>query len=180
MKRASCAAALVCAAMVVSSPASAEPQFSAGLTTGPAFRHLRLGPVKPAYHLGARADVLFFRNAQRDMGLGPYVELGTSGFDSFETGGGVNWLIPAGGTSFILSGGGAVRAASTVDPVLTWGLFWGSRSYNFHSMYGFGVGLFAQGRYALGDSKAFDLVTGVQIDFAVLALPVLLLINAAR
>jgi len=175
------AAAIAFAVAVLSSPpASAEPQFSAGLTLGPAFRHLRVGPVKPAFHLGGRADVLFFRSSQRDMGLGPYVELGTSGFDAFETGGGVSWLIPAGGTSFIASGGGAVRAASTVDPVLTWSLFWGSRSYNFHSVYGFGVGLFAQGRYALGDSKAFDLVTGVQVDFAILALPFLLLVNAAR
>ncbi len=162
------------------SPAAADPQFSAGLTLGPAFRHLRVGPVKPAFHLGARADVIFLRNSQRDMGLGPYVELGTSGFDAFETGGGVSWLIPAGGTSFIASGGGAVRAASGVDPVLTWGLFWGSRSYNFHSAYGFGLGLFAQGRYALGDSRAFDLVTGVQVDFAILALPFLLIVNAAR
>ena len=66
------------------------------------------------------------------------------------------------------------------QPGVTWGLFWGSRSYNFHSLYGFGLGLFAQGRYSLGDSKAFDLVTGVQVDFAVVALPFLLLLNGVR
>ena len=115
------------------------------------------------------------------MGLGPYVDLGTSGFDSFESGGGLSWLIPAGSTSFVASGGGQARVAGgTVEPGLTWGLFWGSRSFNYHSAYGYGVGLFAQGRYGLGDSKSFDLVTGVQIDFALVALPFLLLVNAAR
>lgn len=161
--------------------AKADPQFSAAATVGPAFRHLRTGPVKPAFHLGARFDVLFLRQAQRDMGIGPYVDLGTSGFDSFEGGGGLEWLIPAGPTSFILSGGGEARlAGGTVEPGATWGLFWGSRSFNYHSMYGYGVGLFAQGRYGLGDSKSFDLVTGVQVDAVVLALPFLLLVNRLR
>lgn len=161
--------------------AKADPQFSAAATVGPAFRHLRTGPVKPAFHLGARFDVLFFRQAQRDMGIGPYVDLGTSGFDSFEGGGGLEWLIPAGPTSFILSGGAEGRlAGGTVEPGATWGLFWGSRSFNYHSAYGYGVGLFAQGRYGLGDSRAFDLVTGVQVDAVVLALPFLLLVNRLR
>jgi hypothetical protein len=181
MRRVLVAVAVAAALVGAPSEASADPQFSAGLTVGPAFRHLRVGPVKPAFHLGARFDVLFLRSAQRDMGLGPYVDLGTSGFDSFESGGGLSWLIPAGSTSFVASGGGQARVAGgTVEPGVTWGLFWGSRSFNYHSAYGFGVGLFAQGRYGLGDSRSFDLVTGVQIDFAVVALPFLLLVNAAR
>lgn len=181
MRRVLAAGAVGVALLGLPGSASADPQFSAGLTVGPAFRHLRVGPVKPAFHLGARFDVLFLRSAQRDMGLGPYLDLGTSGFDSFESGGGLSWLIPAGSTSFVASGGGQARVAGgTVEPGLTWGLFWGSRSFNYHSVYGYGVGLFAQGRYGLGESKSFDLVTGVQIDFAVVALPFLLLVNAAR
>ncbi len=174
--------ALAAALLVLApSPASADPQFSAGLTVGPAFRRLRLGPVTPAFHLGARFDVLFLRQSQRDMGLGPYVDLGTSGFDSFETGGGLSWLIPAGGTSFVASAGGQARiAGGTAQPGVTWGVFWGSRSFNFHSSYGFGVGLFAQGRYGLGDSKSFDVITGVQIDVLIFALPFLLAFNGAR
>lgn len=161
--------------------ARAEPQLSAALTIGPAFRNLRGGPVKPALHLGGRFDALFFRSAQRDMGLGPYVDVGTSGFDSLETGGGLEWLIPAGGSSFIVSGGAEARvAAGTVQPGVTWGLFWGSRSYNFHSIYGYGVGMFAQGRYGLGDLRPFDVVAGLQVDAVILALPFLLLVNAAR
>ena len=42
------------------------------------------------------------------------------------------------------------------------------------------MGLFAQGRYGLGDSKSFDVVTGVQIDRLILALPVLVAVNGAR
>lgn len=181
MIRGALALAVTVVSLAFPRPALADPQFSAGLTLGPAFRHLRVGPVKPALHLGGRFDVIFLRESQRDMGLGPYIDVGTSGFDSFEAGGGLSWLIPAGGTSFIASGGTEARVAGgTTEPGLTWGLFWGSRSYNFSSIYGFGVGLFAQGRYGLGDSKAFDLVTGVQVDFAILALPVLLLVNRAR
>ena len=128
-------AGVVVSVMSASVPARAEPQFSAGLTLGPAFRHLRTGPVKPALHLGGRFDVLFLRTSQRDMGLGPYVDVGTSGFDSFEGGGGLEWLIPAGGTSFILSGGAEARVAGgRTEPGATWGLFWGSRSYNYHTL----------------------------------------------
>ncbi|HQY64763.1 MAG TPA: hypothetical protein PK141_25390 [Polyangiaceae bacterium] len=183
MRRARRLAAALAALAVLGTgrTALAEPQLSAALTTGPAFRNLRVGPVKPAFHLGARFDAIFLRSAQRDMGVGPYVDVGTSGFDSLEAGGGLEWLVPAGSTSFILSGGAEARVAGgTVQPGATWGLFWGSRSYNYHSIYGFGAGLFAQGRYGLGDFRTFDLVTGVQVDAVVLALPFLLLVNAVR
>ncbi len=167
--------------LAAASPASADPQISAALTLGPAFRGLRTPPVRPAFHLGGRADILFLRASHRGMGLGPYVELGTSGFDAFEAGGGVEWLVPAWSTAFIFSGGTGVRASgSGSQPVATWGLFWGSRSYNFHSLYGFGAGLFAQGRYGLGDSRSFDVITGAQIDLALLALPFVFAVQALR
>ena len=164
------------------SPAKADPQFSAGLTLGPAFRHLRAGPVKPALHLGGRFDVLFLRSSQRDMGIGPYVDVGTSGFDSFESGGGLEWLIPAGSTSFILSGGAEARlAAGTAQPGATWGLFWGSRSYNYHSSYAIGAGVFAQGRYGLsGEGRQADAVVGVQLDLEYLVLPFVFTYEALR
>ena len=58
-------------------------------------------------------------------------------------------------------------------------IFWGSRSFNFHSRYAIGAGLFVQGRYGLGDSKQADAIVGVQIDLEYLALPFLFAYEAA-
>lgn len=99
--------------MVLSTTAaSAEPQFSAGLTQGLALTDLRSGGPRYALHLGGRFDVLFLRERPTSMGVGPYIDLATEAYDTFQTGGGVEWLIPTGGTALILSGGGFARTSS--------------------------------------------------------------------
>ena len=96
----------------------------------------------------------------------------TAAFDTFEGGGGVAWLVPTGSTAFVLSGGGFGRTSRFGwEPGIAGTLFWGSRSYNFHSAYAVGLGLFAQGRYGLGDGKQGDAIVGVQLDLEYLALP---------
>jgi len=153
--------------------AEAHPQISSGLTTGAALTDLRFerGP-RLAYHLGGRLDVLFLREAPGDMAIGPYVDVATHAFDTFETGGGVSWLVPAGGTAFVLSGGAFGRTAGFgFEPGVAGTIFWGSRSYNYHSTYGIGVGVFAQGRYGFGDGKQADAILGAQIDLEYFALP---------
>ena len=166
----------VCAATgVATSGAQARPQISAAATTGVALTDLRTdsGP-RVAYHLGARLDALFLRGDPREMALGPYVGLATAAFDTFESGGGVEWLIPTGDTALVLSTGAFARTSRFGwEPGVVGTIFWGSRSYNFHSSYGLGVGLFAQGRYGLGDGRQGDAVAGVQLDLAYLALPFL-------
>lgn len=154
-------------------PSAARPQVTAGATTGAALTDLRAeNAPRLAYHLGARLDLLFLREAPRDMAIGPYVEVLTAAFDTLETGGGIAWLVPAGSTAFVFSGGGLARTSRFGwEPGLAGTLFWGSRSYNFHSTYGVGAGLFAQGRYGLGDGKQADAILGVQIDLEYLALP---------
>lgn len=152
--------------------ASARPQIGGGVTTGVALTDLREDGPRVAYHLGGRFDMLFLREHPRHMAVGPYVDVATAAFDTFESGGGLEWLIPTGATAFILSGGGFARTSSFGwEPGVAGTVFWGSRSYNYHSTYALGVGLFAQGRYGLGDGHQGDAIFGVQIDLAYLAMP---------
>jgi hypothetical protein len=176
------ALALVGGSVADARVAEARPQLTGGVTTGAAFTDLRAenGP-RLAYHLGGRFDVLLLRDGPRDMALGPYVELMTAGFDTFEAGGGVAWLVPTGPTAFVFSGGGFARSSRyRWEPGASATLFWGARSYNFHSSYAIAAGLFAQGRYGLGDAHQADAVVGVQLDLEYLALPFVLAYQAVR
>ena len=159
-----------------SCPALAAPQVSAGLTTGAALTDLRAenGP-RLAYHLGGRLDLLLLRDRADRMAVGPYVDVATAAFDTFETGGGLEWLVPAGDTAFILSGGGFARTSRFGwEPGVAGTVFWGSRSFNYHSTYSLGLGLFLQGRYGLSNvGRQADAILGVQIDLQYLALPFL-------
>lgn len=160
--------------------AEAKPQLTAGVTTGAALTDLRTsaGP-RLAYHLGGRFEALFFRDAPSDMALGPYVDVATHAFDTLESGGGVSWLVPTGATAFVFSGGGFERLSGAgFEPGAEATIFWGSRSFNYHSSYTLGAGLFVQGRYGFGDARQGDAVLGVQIDLEYLALPFLLAYEA--
>lgn len=176
----------VTVAVALSAPAecAARPQLSGGVTTGAALTDLRVGAgPRLAYHLGLRADLLFGRGRSADMALGPYVDVATAAFDTLETGGGLAWLFPAGSTAFVLSAGGFARGARDLgwSPGLASNLFWGSRSYNFHGLYGLTVGLFAEGRYGLDPAiPQADAIVGARVDLAYLALPFLFAIEAVR
>lgn len=154
-------------------PAGATPQPSAGLTTGAALTDLRTNGPRLAYHLGGRFDVLFLRDRAGTMALGPYVDVATAAFDTFESGGGLEWLVPAWDTAFVVSGGAFARTSRFGwEPGAEATIFWGSRSFNYHSAYSPGLGLFAQGRYGLsGPGKQADAILGVQIDLEYVALP---------
>ena len=154
--------------------AEARPQITSGVTSGAAFTDLRAdnGP-RVAYHLGGRLDLLLGREGPRDMAVGPYLELTTAAFDTFEAGSGVAWLVPTGPTAFVFSGGAFARTSRFgLEPGVAGTVFWGPRSHNYHSSYAVGAGLFAQGRYGLaGDGHQADVVVGVQLDLVYLALP---------
>jgi len=167
---------------VWTSTGEAKPQLGAGLTTGAALTDLRWpnGP-RLAYHLGGRFDVLLLRERHGTMALGPYVDVATAAFDTFEAGGGVEWLIPVGDTALIASAGGFGRTSRFGwEPGVCGTIFWGSRSFNYHGSYSLGLGLFAQGRYGLGDGKQADAILGVQIDLGYIALPFIFAYEAIR
>lgn len=190
------AVAVLAGALVAAyaAPAQAEPQATVGLTVGAAGAGLyRSIWQSTAFHLGIHGDVLFGRSSNADFGIGPYAEILTNGFDEIQFGGGLSGLLPVFDTfPIVISAGAYGRQASRppellpavegfgLEPGLAAELFFGSRSYNFHAPYVMTAGLIAQMRYGLGPSRETSIVLGAQVDFAILSLPFVLLINAAR
>ncbi len=175
--------ALLMALSAIGAPsrAEADPQFHTGLTLGGAITDLRTTGPGVAFELGGRANVLFLRNRFSDMGIGPYVDLQTVAFDRLDTGGGIDWLVPGLGGSFILSGGGFGRFEPGGPRAGALGrLFWGAHSYNFHGSYVHGAGLFAEGRFALDSSRSADVIVGAEIDLFYLAAPGIFLYEAIK
>jgi hypothetical protein len=167
-------------------PARAEPQASVGLTIGAAgegYDH-QFWKRRTAFHLGFHGDVLFGRSSTSDFGVGPYAEIFTHAFDEVQFGGGVSGLLPILDTfPMVLSFGGYGRRAKDkfgVEPGIAGELFWGSRSYNFHSNYVLSGGLLAQLRYGLGPSRETSIVIAAQVDLGLLALPFLFLYTAVK
>lgn len=176
-------------------PAQAEPQATVGLRLGAAGAGLQRSIWQStAFHLGIHGDVLFGRSSNADFGIGPYAEVLTNGFDEIQFGGGISGLLPVLDTFPIVVSAGAYgrQAASRspgllpaiesygLEPGLAGGLFFGSRSYNFHAPYVMTAGLIAQMRYGLGASRETSIILGAQVDFAILSLPFVFLINAVR
>jgi hypothetical protein len=158
--------------------AAADPQVSVGLIIGGGGSDLATEP-RGVFMMGLHGDVLFARNRDRDFAIGPYVEVLTLAFDTFEAGGGVSWLIPVSDPiPFVLSAGMHARGGpGGWRPGASATLWAGSRSYNFHSVYGLAIGLFVQGRYAFGDPDrpdVADVIGGVQLDGEIFALPFIL------
>jgi hypothetical protein len=162
--------------------ANADPQISAALTVGGGAGELRAAEAKPLFHLGLHADVLLFRKRDGQFDFGPYVEVLTRTFETFEAGGGASLLLPISeAVPIIVSSGPFVRGSDKGwEGGLSGQLFVGSRSFNFHSVYGFVLGGFAQARVGFGPTNPLDVLGGLQIDLELLALPFVLLWQAFR
>lgn len=174
--------ALVASVLASTEPARADPQISVGLTAGGGAAYLRTrGPIG-VFAPGLHGDVLFFRKSDRDFAFGPYAEVVTVAFETFEMGGGASFLIPiTEHVPLVLSAGVHARAyEGGWEPGLHARLWMGSRSVNFHSIYGLAVGLFVEGRWGLGEGQQADILGGAQVDLEVFALPFVLLFNAFR
>ncbi|XXX75984.1 hypothetical protein WMF30_50880 [Sorangium sp. So ce134] len=136
------------------------------------------------FHAGLRGDVLFGRSANDDFGVGPYAEVLTHAFDELQAGAGVSVLAPVLDTfPLVLSTGIYGRwsdAADALEPGVAAAVFWGARSYNFHSPYVMSTGLLAQMRLGLGASKETAVVIAAQLDVALLGMPFVYLYNALK
>jgi hypothetical protein len=172
--------ALLCAAFLslYAARAGADPQLTSGLTLGVAGVGDRSELwAATRFTGGLRGELLFGRNKDKDWGIGPYVEtLTTSSFDDVKLGGGASLLVPIHEyLPIVLSAGGYAghRSPWGWEPGLAGELFWGMHGYNFHSLYSMSAGLFAGGRYGLGDSKEVSLLVGGRIDLEMLAIPFL-------
>jgi hypothetical protein len=180
------ARSLALAAIVLMAPAAgAEPQLTTGLTLGIAGHGVR-SELWSSTKLtaGLRGQLLFGRDKDASFGVGPYVEaLTTASFSDAQFGGGAALLVPVHPyLPIVLSAGGYAgwRDARGWEPGLAAELFWGSHGYNYHSLYALSAGVFAGGRYALGDSKEVVLLGGARVDLELIALPFLFLWGAIR
>jgi len=141
------------------------------------------GKTSGAFHMGLRPDVLFLRSRGDQMAVGPYLDATTSSLRDVDLGGGIEWLLPVrDDLPLVISGGAFCRNGEgrAWTPGLEGTLFFGSRSYNYHSWYGVAFGLFAQTRYVPSPPVAGDLVFGLQIDGEFLAMPSILILSALR
>ncbi len=171
------------APVLAAGDARSAPQASAGLTFGGVVEDFTTGTPHGQAHLGGRGDVLFLRSRGTDMALGPYLDWATSSFHDIDLGGGFSWLLPVrDDLPFVLSAGGFLRDGEghSWAPGVEATIFWGSRSYNFHSWYGMAAGLFAQTRYVPGPAEQADLVLGIQLDAEMLLMPSMLILQLLR
>jgi hypothetical protein len=162
---------------------AAAPQASAGMTFGGVVEGVNTDSIHGQVHWGGRGDVLFLRSRGSDMAIGPYVDIATSSFHDVDMGGGLEWLLPVrDDLPFVLSGGVFARDGEgrRWAPGVEGTVFWGSRSYNYHSWYGLAAGLFAQSRYVPSDPEQADLVFGIQIDGEILLMPSMLILQLFR
>jgi hypothetical protein len=157
-------------------PARAEPQWNASAVTGVC----GLGTdgayfSDTCWYNGARADVLFGRTRYSDLSAGPFLGITTAGFDDVRVGGGGTLLLPV--TRYLpvgLSFGGHGRHEAGWTPGLSGWLFFGSRSFNFHSSYVMAGGLLLGVEHDLRGPRQNTIVVAAQIDGLVLALPFLM------
>lgn len=161
------------ASALTSVAAHADPQWNASALAGVCGRGAD-GELwnDTCFYTGARADVLFGRNRNSDFGIGPYVDVNTAAFDDLRLGGGPTLLLPVHPYfPIVLSAGPFVRRNGDWTPGVEGWLFFGSRSYNFHSGYGLAGGIVLGYQTELRDQKANAIVIAAQIDLLLLALP---------
>jgi len=170
----------VLAGCLGSRTAVATPQASLGFTAGGAVETQADGGPHGAATFGAVTDVLFGRDRGADMAVGPYLDVATLGFHGADLGAGAEWLIPVRDElPLVLSGGAFVREGQgrSWAPGADGAVFFGSRSFNFHSWYGMATGLFVETRFIPAAPSSYDFVFGVRIDAEILALPALLVLG---
>ena len=171
-------AALVVLAATLSftTAAQAEPQWNASALTGVCGRGADGAYWQDTcWYNGVRGDVLFGRKRYSDASAGPFVSVTSAGFDDLRLGGGATLRLPV--TKYLplgLSAGGYARREDSWNPGLSGWLFFGSRSFNFHSSYVMAGGLVLGMEHDLKGPKHNTLVIAAQIDGLVLALPFLI------
>jgi len=170
----------IAGALLVAVPTHAEPQGHLALRAAPC----GVGEEGKLWEStrfcgGFVGDLLLFRKRNRDVGLGPYVEVLTAGFWDARFGGGVSVLLPVADSFPLVVSVGAfdheLRAASVGAT-----LFWGNRSYNFDNAYNYALGIYASGYRDLDSEGATLVSVGVELDTFFLVAPFLFAYQAIR
>lgn len=160
--------------------ASADPQGNVSIISGVCGEGSRDELWQSTcWYNALHGDYLLGRERNSDVGIGPYLEVATAGFDDLRLGGGGSLHLPV--TEYVpavLSLGGYARLGDDAwTPGLAADLFVGSRSFNFHSAYVMTGGVSLGARYGLGDSRELTFIIAAQLDSSVLWLPGVLLYN---
>jgi len=164
------------ASLLLARTAAADPQWNVSWVTGAA----GVGDSDDhwqdtRWYNGIRGDVLFGRQRNADIGLGPYVSASTAGFDDARLGGGGSMQLPIHAyLPLVLSAGAYGRHDGDWHPGAAAWLFWGSRSFNFHSSYVMTGGLLVGFEQDVDDQRQNAWMIGAQIDGLVLVLPFIL------
>jgi hypothetical protein len=169
----------------IAGDARADPQLTTALSLGIAGQGDRSALWSSTqFSMGLRGELLLGRDKDTAFGIGPYVEaLTTASFADAQLGGGAALLVPVHPYLPIVLSAGAYAGHHSPwgwEPGLAGELFWGTHSYNYHSLYSLSAGLFAGGRYALGNSKEVTLIAGARVDLELIAIPFMLIWSAIR
>jgi len=171
------AAAVLVTAIV--RPASAKPQWNAGLETGLCGGRTSLSFEQAGWCNALHGDILFLREGGRDVGLGPSVRLGTARFDDVRLDAGVSLLLPLlESFPLVLEAGPHLRNFS--QPGIYASAFFGLRSFNHYGHYEMAAGLAITAERSFGAGTPSALWLTARVDGSWLALPVVLLYNALR
>jgi hypothetical protein len=161
--------------------ARSAPQANAAFVVGAAGR-----PVDGAawgrtdFAGGLRGDLVLGRERARDVGVGPYLTVETFGFSDVRPGAGVTAHVPIHGLLPLLASVGPLISLGDgpATPGVAGRLFWGLRPYNPYGAYALAGGLLLGVDRTFGASGETAFVLAVQIDAALIALPVLLGLQA--
>jgi hypothetical protein len=170
------AAAVLLTAIV--RPASAKPQWNAGLETGLCGGRSSLSFKQPGWCNALHADLLF-RERARSVGLGPSLRLGSARFDDFRLDAGLSVLLPV-MESFplVLEAGPHLR--NLTEPGIFAGAFFGLRSFNYYGHYEMAAGLsvFAERSFVAGTPSALWITA--RVDGSWIALPFVFVFNGLK
>lgn len=166
-------------ATAVARPASAKPQWNAGLETGLCGGRSSLSFEQPGWCNALHGDVLFLRENGRGVALGPSLRLGTARFDDVRLDAGLSLLLPV-FESFplVLEAGPHLRNFS--EPGLFASAFFGLRSFNYYGHYEMaaGLSLIAERSFAAGTPSALWITA--RIDGSWLSLPFVFAYNGLK
>jgi hypothetical protein len=173
------AAAAAALATAIAAPGHTKPRWNAGWETALCGTGDSIGFAEVGWCNATHVDVLFLRDGNRGLGLGPSLRLGTASFDDFRLDAGLSLLLPV-TESFpiVLEAGPHLRNLD--EPGVFGSAFFGLRSFNYYGHYEMSAGLALIAERSFVDGTPSALWIAARIDGSWLALPFIFAYNAAR
>lgn len=182
MRHCLAAALLSILSLAAPSRALATPQVTSAVSVGGGARDRAPGGWVGVFSLALRADVLFGPATPYAARVGPFVSVRSDAFDDLVPAAGVSVQLPVSATFPLVASAGVGLDVTTASPnaVVLGRLWWGTRSYNYHAVYGIAAGLWVEARRFVGEPSRTDVIVGIDVDLEVFALPVAFLVGWSR